>query len=102
MTNNQQIRVADNAAAHRYEILVGERVVGFVTYRLTPDQRMVLTHTEIDEAHEGQGLGRHLAASTLDDARRRGLSVTPVCPFIAAYMRRNPEYADLLDAAHRH
>jgi uncharacterized protein len=32
----------------------------------------------------------------LDDMRARGLKVAPVCPFVAAYIRRHPEYADLV------
>jgi uncharacterized protein len=89
------LRVADNPIELRYELHLGETLVGFVRYRREPG-RLVLVHTEVDPAVEGQGFGSHLVAETLDDIRTRGLAVVPLCPFIAAYIRRNPECADLV------
>ena len=72
-------------------------MAGFVTYRLRPG-RISFVHTETEPEYEGRGLGSHLAAAVLDDARARGLSVTPICPFIASWIKRHPEYADLVAA----
>jgi len=91
-----QVRVADNPAQGRYELHLGERLVGFSAYVVRPE-RIVFTHTEVDDAYEGQGLGSQLARGALDDVRRRGLRATPRCPFIAAYIRRHPEYEDLVE-----
>jgi hypothetical protein len=87
--------VADNPAKHRFEISVGDTVAGFAAYRLEPG-RVVFTHTEVDPAFEGQGLGSKLAAGALDSVREKGLAIVPLCPFIAAYVRRHPEYQDLV------
>jgi hypothetical protein len=57
---------------------------------------MTIPHTEVQSRFEGQGLGARLARFVLDDARERGLRVVPRCPFIAAYIKRHPEYADLV------
>jgi predicted GNAT family acetyltransferase len=88
--------VVDSPEASRYELRLGERVIGFVEYRLRPDGRLVLMHTEIDEECEGRGFGGRLAAGVLEDARRNGLEVTPLCPFIARYIALHPEYHDLV------
>jgi predicted GNAT family acetyltransferase len=53
-------------------------------------------HTEVDPAHEGEGLGGAIARSVLDDIRRRGLLVQPLCKFMAAFIARHPEYADIV------
>jgi predicted GNAT family acetyltransferase len=53
-------------------------------------------HTEVEPEYAGQGLGDELAREALDDVRRRGLILVPLCPFIAAYIRRHPEYLDLV------
>lgn len=88
--------VRDNPELDRYEVLLDDSVAGFAAYRLA-ESRITFTHTEIDPAHEGAGLGSVLARGALDDARERGLSVVPLCPFIAGYIRRHPdEYADVL------
>lgn len=92
--------VADVPGASRYEILSDGELAGFADYRLGGG-RMAFTHTEVAPPVGRRGLGTRLARAALDDARRRGLSVVPYCPFIAAFIRRNPAYADLVDPAHR-
>jgi len=92
--------VEDNSEQSRYEIRTDAgpgAPAGFAYYELRPGQ-IVFTHTEVDPAFEGHGIGSALAARALDDARRRGLVVVPRCPFIRAYITRHPEYADLLRA----
>ncbi len=88
-------RVADNPGRHRYELHVGDTLVGFLSYRQESDS-LALVHTEIDPALRGRGLGSQLVAETLDDIRRRGLTAVPVCPFVTAYIARNPGYAGLV------
>jgi uncharacterized protein len=85
---------------HRYELLLDGRRIGLLAYRRR-DNRLALTHTEVTPACEGRGFGGRLAAAALDDARREGLVVAPLCPFIAAYIKRHPEYADLVAPQHR-
>jgi predicted GNAT family acetyltransferase len=89
------VRVADHPAEHRFEAHVGDRLAGFAAYRSEPG-RVVFTHTEILPEFEGHGIGSRLAAAALDEVRARGLAVTPVCPFIKAFIGRHPEYADLV------
>ena len=64
-------------------------------YILSPGL-IVLSHTEVPVGEEGQGLGRRLAEAGLAHARAEGLTVMPLCPFVAAHMRRHPETRDLL------
>jgi predicted GNAT family acetyltransferase len=92
---SEKPQVRDNPEAHRYEVLLGDVVAGYSEYRRLGD-RIVFTHTLVDPAFAGQGLGSRLAAGALDDVRARGLKVTPICPFVAAYIKRHPAYADLV------
>ena len=87
--------VADNPAESRYELHDGDTLVGIAAYRLTGD-RVVFTHTEVADAYEGQGAGSQLAREALDDSRARNRWVVARCPFIAAWIERHPDYADLL------
>jgi predicted GNAT family acetyltransferase len=95
------IEVRDNPPESRYEIRADGRLAGFVIYETHPDH-ITFIHTEIEPQYEGEGLGSQLARAVLDDARRRGLTVVPICPFIAGYIRRHPdEYLDLVQPALR-
>lgn len=71
---------------------------GDVIGRLDTHERsgaVVATHTEVDAELGGRGMGNQLVAAMLGDVRRRGLKVVPACSFVAAYLRRHPEDADL-------
>lgn len=89
------VQVSDNPAASRYEIRVGDHLAGFADYARTHGV-IVFTHTEVEPGFQGQGLATRLAAAALDDVRTRGLTVTPLCPFIAAFIKTHPGYADLV------
>jgi predicted GNAT family acetyltransferase len=89
--------VRDNPAELRYEAVRDGQLVGLIRYRTEPGV-VVLVHTEVDEAVEGTGVGSRLVRGALDDIRARGLRLVPVCPFVGAYLRRHPEYADLVGA----
>ncbi len=82
--------------AHRFELTVDGELAGYAKYRLEPG-RIVFTHTVVDPARNGQGLGSRLARHVLDDAVSRGLRIVPRCPFIAAYLRKHPGYEDSVD-----
>jgi predicted GNAT family acetyltransferase len=92
--------LADNPAAHRYELRLGGEVAAHAEYNLLKDA-VLFTHTEVQPQYEGQGLGSKLARFALDDVRSRGLAVIPICQFIAGYIRRHPEYLDLVAESHR-
>ena len=93
MTDEYVVR--DNPQELRYEILRDGEVVGEIWYRTAPGV-IVLVHTEVAPTEEGQGVGSRLVSGALDDIRARGLRVSPVCPFVAAYLRRHPEQRDLV------
>ena len=91
--------VVDAPDAQRYEAHVADvDAIGTLHY-LLHDGAIVFTHTEVPPALEGHGVASALARFALDDARRRGLRVRPFCPFVAAFIRRHHEYADLVDGA---
>jgi uncharacterized protein len=87
--------VTDNPAASRYELHAGGELAGIITYRLQ-GTTISLLHTEIEPAFQGAHLAGHLARFALDDARERGLAVLPFCPYVSSWIKRHPEYADLV------
>lgn len=93
MTDN--VSVADAPDRKRYEATVDGRVAGYAEY-LATGALTVFTHTEVEPAYEGRGVGGALARFALDDMRARGRQVLPVCPFINRWIGRHPEYADLI------
>lgn len=94
-----EIEVANNSEASRYEVRVGSQLAGFAAYALS-DGLITFTHTEIDPAFEGRGAGSALVRSALDEVRAGGdRSVLAICPFVKGWIQRHPDYFDLLYGA---
>ncbi|XRQ03899.1 GNAT family N-acetyltransferase [Actinomadura welshii] len=88
--------ITDNAERKRYEIRVDGELAGFAAYEPAEGDTVALTHTEIDPAFEGKGLGGKLARGALDDLRGTGRTVIPVCPFIKSWIQKHPDYHDVV------
>ncbi|MEK0099619.1 GNAT family N-acetyltransferase [Streptomyces sp. NPDC056121] len=88
------VRHADDR--HRYEILVDEKRAGLTAYRDRDGQR-VFFHTEIDDAYAGQGLAAILVEQALTDVRASGMRIVPVCPYVAKFLTKHQEFADITD-----
>ena len=86
--------VRDNVARHRFE-LDADGHVAFSNYKREGGTLTVL-HTEVPAALNGRGIGSALVRGLLDIARAQGLTVKPLCPFVAGYIAKHPEYADLV------
>lgn len=94
--DNTDVVVTDNQQLHRFDLTVDGAAAGFAEYHDHGSTR-TFTHTVVDDAFEGQGLGSRLVRFVLDDARTRGLDVIPVCPFVREYIARHPDqYVDLV------
>jgi predicted GNAT family acetyltransferase len=94
------ISIADQPDSARYTIAVDNALAGFLTYQLEAG-RIAFMHAEIDPAVEGQGLGSQLTAFALDDARARGLTVEPYCPFVRSFIERHDQYRELVPESRR-
>lgn len=90
-----EVRNAPEAQHH--EIVEDGALAGFAEHMEVRGSRIVFTHTEIDPAFEGRGLGTTLIGDALEDARDRGQQIVPICPFVAEYVHRHPEFVPFLD-----
>ncbi len=90
--------IADATAAQRYEAHLDGELAGVLEY-IVKRGRIALVHTEVAPTHEGRGIASQLARFALDDARRRGLRVIPICPYVRAYLERHPEDSDIVVGA---
>ena len=94
--NLDSITVTNNEEAQRFEAHV-DGLRALLTYRRFPD-RIVFDHMEVPPPLESQGLGAKLARNALDFARAHHLRVVPLCPYVAAFIRKHAEYHDVVSA----
>lgn len=96
--DKDEFTIVDVPNENRYELRDADTgtVAGFASYTHTPHQ-IVFTHTVIDNAYGGRGLGSKLARRVLDDAAATGKRIVPVCSFIAAYVRKHHDWDEYLE-----
>jgi predicted GNAT family acetyltransferase len=83
-----------NIAAHCFEAEIGGERAECV-YEDTGG-RWVLTHTYVPPAARGLGLAERLVRAALAEARAQGRTIVPACSYVAAFVARHAEFADLV------
>ena len=87
----ENYELIDNKDEAQYEFHI-EKFVPKIEYIKTNNKEIYLTHTEIPIPLEGQGIGTKLVEKTLADVESQGLTLIPLCPFVAKYIHKNPEW----------
>jgi uncharacterized protein len=91
-----QFTVTDVPERERFEARdEAGSVAGVVTYQLT-GKIIAYTHTEVGAEFEGRGVGSALARAVMNDARIKGRTVIPICPFLSGWLGKHPEYEDIV------
>lgn len=86
--------IVHDTGAQRFSVEV-ERHQGVIDYTLH-DGVMTITHTGVPPAIGGRGVAAELTRAALETARHQGWKVVPACSYAAAFIRRHPEFADLV------
>jgi predicted GNAT family acetyltransferase len=90
------IEIRDDPDEGAYVVDVDGERAGKAVYHMRGG-RHLFVHTEIDDRYAGTGLGKRLVRYALDDVRAKQGTMVPICPFFAAYLKRHPEYEDVVD-----
>ena len=91
----ENYKLIDNVALHQYEFRIGE-LIPRIEYIKTKNGEIYLTHTEVPSALEGKGVGSSLVRLALEDIERQQLRLVPLCPFVAGYVQKHPEWKRLV------
>ena len=78
---------------NRFELMF-EGHTAFIDYIFSKQNIIYLTHTEVPQSLEGQGIGSTIVAKVFEFIKEKNLKVAPLCPFVAACLKRHPELAD--------
>ncbi|HTI08426.1 MAG TPA: GNAT family N-acetyltransferase [Puia sp.] len=66
-----------------------------LVYRMAGEHKMIIDHTEVDEIHKGEGIGRQLVVAAVDYARQQGAKIQPLCSFARSILKHSKEYEDI-------
>lgn len=88
--SEEKYELVNNFEANQFEFHI-EGSIAKVEYK-KKDDKIYLTHTEVPDELEGKGIGSALAHATLEEVSRLDLTLVVLCPFIAKYIDRHPEW----------
>ena len=86
--------VINNEKNMQFEVHIDDSI-GVLQYRYYKND-LALMHTEVPDEIEGKGVASHLAQYAFEWAKERNLKVRVYCPYVAAYLKRHPEYNQLV------
>jgi uncharacterized protein len=98
MMEKKEYSVNNNEKEQRLEIRE-QNELAYLEYRYHKED-IVLMHTFVPDPLGGKGVASSLARYALEWAREKGKRVIVYCPFVAAYLKRHPEYSDIVDKIH--
>lgn len=92
MSANYQLN--NNQEKRHFYIEVGDKVA-YIQYIENPEKTF-LVHTEVPVGLEGQGIGSTLVKLVLEKLKKEGTPVVPLCPFVAGYIKKHPEWKEIV------
>lgn len=87
----ENYELIDNEKKNQYEFHVGSYIPK-IEYIKSNNGEIYLTHTEVPVVLEGQGIGSQLAEKVLKDIELQNLRLVPLCPFVAGYIKKHPDW----------
>jgi uncharacterized protein len=93
--NVMDIQSTETGSHGRYSTIV-EGHTGEMTYSRSSPHLIIIDHTAVPDALRGKGVGQTLAAHAIEEARKGGWKIIPLCPFMRAQVQRHPDWQDAI------
>lgn len=92
---DEKVERQDGASKGRYRLVI-DGIEAEMTYSRAGEGLIIIDHTEVPAALRGRKVGERLVRQAIEDARRDGTTIIPLCPFAKAQIDRHPEWQDVL------
>ena len=93
--NEMTVEREDGPTRGRYFITLSPDAEAEMTFRKGDNNTIIIDHTGVPPAFEGRGIAAKLVNKAIEDARKQGFKINPVCSYVVAQFRRHPQWADL-------
>ena len=91
--------IHDNTEATRYELTVDGQTAVVIYNKVAGG--LLITETIVPVPLEGRGIASRMAKHVLADLKQRDMVILPTCPFFAGYLKKHPEYAEVVHPSYR-
>ncbi|MCK6691137.1 MAG: N-acetyltransferase [Thermoanaerobaculia bacterium] len=91
-----EIRKITEGAKGYFVALDGEREAGRMYFTNAGADKIIIDHTEVDDAFRGQKVGQRILDEVVRYARENGIRIIPLCPFAKSVFDKTAEIRDVL------
>ncbi|MBD0417062.1 N-acetyltransferase [Tianweitania sp. Rool2] len=95
LVGNEKVEQEGGPSKGRYRLVV-DGIEVEMTYSRVGDDLIIIDHTEVPAALRGRKVGERLVRQGIEDARRDGIEIIPLCLFAKAQIGRHPEWHHVL------
>lgn len=97
-----EITLEEDGSKGRYVAHVaGQADTGEMTFSRISPTRVIVDHTGVPDSLKGMGVGSALARHVVTQAREKGFTIVPLCPFLKAQAERHPDWDDVIEGMKR-
>ena len=90
-----EVNVRHEPKANRFAARIGDKIA-YLSYEKEGEKILNYAHTWTPPKHRGKGIAAKITKAALDYARENGFSVIPSCPYVNTFIKKHPEYQDMI------
>jgi uncharacterized protein len=92
-----RLQIDHERSGHRGAFVIAQagKRLAEMTYTVA-GARVIIDHTNVDDALRGTGAGKKLVHAAVEWARAENVMLLPLCPFARSVFDKNPDYSDVL------
>lgn len=91
-----EIKQINEGNKGRFAALDESKQAGAIFYTLAGESKMILNHTEVDNAYRGQSIGKRILTYIVEFARENNIKIIPLCPFAKSVFDKTESMRDVL------
>lgn len=92
----QEVKLEVNNKNGFFYIDIDGKTIAKMTFVFAGNDKIIIDHTEVNEAYNGKGFGKMMVEKAVEYAREKGIKIIPLCPFAKKIIDKTPEFQDVL------
>ncbi len=92
----QEVKIEVNDKNGFFYIEIDGKTVAKMTFVFAGTDKIIIDHTEVNDAFEGKGFGKMMVEKAVEFAREKEIKIIPLCPFTKSVIDKTPEFQDIL------
>ena len=91
-----EVKQIEDGKNDRFAAMDDDKQAGAIFYTPGGESKIILDHTEVDDAYRGQSIGKKILMWIVDFAREKNIKIIPLCPYAKSVFDKTESIRDVL------